>query len=92
MDRLRDLDGWFDTVYPVYAGDRVGATTEQTFGVALHLRCAPAEHLALLLNREKTMTEHPAMAALNSPERQLAAAFGVPVTTAPGSTFSRPVC
>ncbi|MGH3826678.1 MAG: hypothetical protein ACRDQX_05830 [Pseudonocardiaceae bacterium] len=39
--RLCDLDGWFGTVYPVYAGDRVGATTEQTFGVALHLRCGP---------------------------------------------------
>ncbi|MGH3159786.1 MAG: hypothetical protein ACRDNF_24875 [Streptosporangiaceae bacterium] len=48
VDRLRDLDGWSGTVYPVYAGDRVGATTEQTFGVALHLRCGPAEHLAPL--------------------------------------------
>jgi len=42
--------------------------------VAVHLRCGQAEHLALPLNREKTMTEHPALAALNPPERQLAAA------------------
>jgi len=66
--------GWFDAVYPVYAGDRIGANTEQTFGVAVHLRCGQAGHLALLLSREKTVTEHPALAALNPLERQLAAA------------------
>ncbi|MGH3826677.1 MAG: hypothetical protein ACRDQX_05825, partial [Pseudonocardiaceae bacterium] len=36
---------------------------------------APLNTSPLLLNREKTMTEHPAPAALNPPERQLAAAF-----------------